>query len=55
MLNQKLDLTIILVEQNLEFARSASHSFVMMEKGQIVANGDTDALTDDVVAKHMTI
>ena len=55
MLNKKLNLTIILVEQNLEFARSAAHSFVMMEKGQVVASGDTDALTDDVVAKHMTI
>lgn len=55
MLNKKLNLTIILVEQNLEFARSAAHAFVMMEKGQIVASGDTDALTDDVVAKHMTI
>lgn len=54
-LNEKLDLTIILVEQNLEFARAAGHSFVMMEKGQIVADGDTDALTDEVVAKHMTI
>ena len=55
MLNKKLNLTIILVEQNLEFARSAAHTFVMMEKGQVVASGDTDALTDDVVAKHMTI
>ena len=55
MLNKKLNLTIILVEQNLEFARSAAHAFVMMEKGQVVASGDTDALTDDVVAKHMTI
>ncbi|MFP6730428.1 MAG: urea ABC transporter ATP-binding subunit UrtE [Alphaproteobacteria bacterium] len=54
-LNQKLGLTIILVEQNLAFARSAAHAFVMMEKGQVVASGDTDALTDEVVAKHMTI
>ena len=53
--NKKLNLTIILVEQNLEFARSAAHAFVMMEKGQVVASGDTNALTDDVVAKHMTI
>ncbi len=55
MLNKKLNLTIIRVEQNLEFARSAAHAFVMMEKGQVVASGDTDALTDDVVTKHMTI
>ena len=54
-LNKKLSLTIVLVEQNIEFARSAGHAFVMMEKGQVVASGDTAALTDDVVAKHMTL
>ncbi len=54
-LNKKLRLTIILVEQNLEFARSVAHTFVMMEKGQVVASGDTDELSDDIVAKHMTI
>jgi urea transport system ATP-binding protein len=55
LLNKKLSLTIVLVEQNIEFARSAGHAFVMMEKGQVVASGDTAALTDDVVAKHMTL
>jgi len=55
LLNKNLSLTIVLVEQNIEFARSAGHAFVMMEKGQVVASGDTAALTDDVVAKHMTL
>jgi urea transport system ATP-binding protein len=55
LLNKKLSLNIVLVEQNIEFARSAGHAFVMMEKGQVVASGDTAALTDDVVAKHMTL
>ncbi len=55
LLNKKLQLTIILVEQNLEFARSAAHAFVMMEKGQVVTSGDIDELSDDVVAKYMTI
>lgn len=54
-LNEKLNLTIVLVEQNLEFARSASHSFMMMEKGSVVAGGDISMLTDDLVSKHMTI
>ena len=55
MLNKKLNMTVILVERNLEVARSAGHAVGMREKGRVVASGDTDALTDDVVAKHMTI
>ena len=55
LLNKQLNLTIVLVEQNLAFARSAAHAFVMMEKGQVVASGGIEALTDEVVAKHMTI
>ncbi len=55
LLNKRLKLTIVLVEQNLEFARATAHAFAMMEKGQVVASGDTAALTDEIVAKHMTI
>ena len=54
-LNKKFNLTIVLVEQNLKFARSASHSFMMMEKGSAVAGGDISKLTDKLVSKHMTI
>lgn len=54
-LNNDLNLTIILVEQNVSFARQAAHAFIMMENGRAVAGGDIDGLTDDVVHRHMTI
>lgn len=54
-LNQDLGLTIVVVEQNVSFARVASHSFAMMENGRSVASGPIDALSDEVVAEHMTI
>ncbi len=54
-LNQELGLTILLVEQNVGFARSAASSFAMMENGRAVAAGAIDTLTDDLVARHMTI
>ncbi|MBY5987216.1 urea ABC transporter ATP-binding subunit UrtE [Roseovarius atlanticus] len=54
-LNRDFGLTVILVEQNVRFAREVSHRFAMMEKGRIVAEGETSELTDDLVRKHMTV
>ena len=54
-LNRDLKMTIILVEQNVAFARSAAHAFIMVENGRVVAAGDIAGLTDDVVQRHMTI
>ena len=54
-LNRELGLTVILVEQNVRFVREVSHRLAMMEKGWIVAEGETNKLTDDLVRKHMTV
>lgn len=54
-LNRELGLTIVLVEQNVGFAREAAHCFAMMENGRAVASGGIDALSDEIVAEHMTI
>ena len=54
-LNKQVGLTIVLVEQNVKFARAASQHFCVIEKGEIAASGAIDALTDDIVRKHMTV
>ncbi len=54
-LNRTLGLTIVLIEQNVEFARRASHHYAMMEKGRVVAAGSTEDLTDSLVHRHMAI
>lgn len=54
-LNVEAGLTVILVEQNVAFARRAAHRFAMMEKGRVVAAGASDALTDDLVHRHMAV
>jgi urea transport system ATP-binding protein len=48
-------MTIVLVEQNLDFARSAAQSFAIMEKGRIVATGRGDELTDDLIRRHLAV
>ncbi|MDU6747445.1 MAG: urea ABC transporter ATP-binding subunit UrtE [Bradyrhizobium sp.] len=54
-LNREIGLTVILVEQNVSFARNAAHRFVMMEKGRIVAAGEISELTDAMVHRHMAV
>jgi len=52
-LNRALGLTILLVEQNVKFARSSAHRFAMMVKGSVVASGSVEELSDEIVGKHM--
>jgi len=54
-LNRKYGITIILVDQNIRFARRAATAFAFLEKGRIVAQGPIDQLTDDLVHRHMAI
>lgn len=53
-LNRERGLGIILVEQNVSFARRASDRFLVLDKGRVVLDGLTKDLTDDVVEKHLT-
>lgn len=54
-LNRDHAITIILVEQDISFARRAGHTFAIMEKGQIVASGATGDLTDDLLQRHLSV
>jgi urea transport system ATP-binding protein len=54
-LNRELGLTVVLVEQNVAFARQASHCFAMMEKGRVVVSGAISELSDDMVHRHMAV
>jgi urea transport system ATP-binding protein len=54
-LNREVGLTVVLVEQNVAFARQAAHCFAMMEKGRIVVSGEIQDLSDDMVHRHMAV
>jgi len=54
-LNREVGLTVILVEQNVSFARRAAHRFAMMEKGRVVVAGGISELTDEMVHRHMAV
>ena len=54
-LNKEIGLTVLLVEQKLPFVRRTSDQFVIMDRGRTVADGQLDALSEELVQKYLTV
>jgi urea transport system ATP-binding protein len=48
-------MSILLVEQYLDFARELGDVFHIMDRGTVVANGPISALNETVVKKYLTV
>ena len=55
MLKKRGNLSIILVEQYLDFAKAASDEFYILDRGSVVLSGQSEALTSAVIDKHLTV
>ncbi len=54
-LNKEIGLTVVLVEQKLPFARRVGDDFVLMDRGEVVAKGAMDTLSEDLVKQYLTV
>ncbi|MEJ2360971.1 MAG: urea ABC transporter ATP-binding subunit UrtE [Gammaproteobacteria bacterium] len=54
-LNEEENLTVLLVEQKLPFARRVGKEFVIMDRGRTVANGKMAALDEQLVQRYLTV
>ena len=54
-INQEKGITIIVVEQKIEFARKLAQKFFIMEKGAIVEKGITSQLTDELLHRYLAV
>ena len=54
-LNREANLTVLLVEQKLPFARRVASEFRIIDKGRVVAADAISGLTDDLVRHHLTV
>ena len=48
-------ISILLVEQYLDFCLAVGDSFYIMDRGVVVAEGPITHLNDDIVKKHLTV
>jgi urea transport system ATP-binding protein len=54
-LNRDAGVTLLLVEQQLRFARRIASHFWILEKGRCLAGGPIDELTDELVSEHLSV
>jgi urea transport system ATP-binding protein len=54
-INREKGITLIVVEQKVDFVRQLAQKFFIMEKGVVVSNGETADLTDDLVHKFLAV
>ena len=48
-------ITILLVEQNLKFARKVAENYFIMQKGTVVTSGLMDELNDETIRKYLSV
>jgi urea transport system ATP-binding protein len=54
-LNEEENLTVLLVEQKLPFARRVGKQFVIMDRGRNVASGQMTELGEELVQRYLTV
>ena len=48
-------MTVVLVEQYLDFVREYGQHFYIMNRGRVVFEGDTYQLSPEVVNQHLSV
>ena len=54
-LTKEEQMTIMLVEQKLPFARRHGDNFYVLDRGSVVANGEIKELSDDIIKRYMSV
>ncbi len=54
-LTKEEKITVILVEQKLPFARRHGDDFFIIDRGAVVANGEIEELSDEIVKKYLSV
>jgi urea transport system ATP-binding protein len=54
-LTKEEQMTVMLVEQKLPFARKHGDDFYVIDRGSVVANGEISELSDEIVKQHLSV
>ena len=48
-------MSVVLVEQYLDFVKEFGHNFYVLNRGRVVAEGATSDLSDEIISKHLSV
>ena len=51
----EMQMTIVLVEQYLDFVKEFGHQFYIMNRGRVVADGTTRDLSPEIIRRHLSV
>jgi urea transport system ATP-binding protein len=54
-LTKEEQITVMLVEQKLPFARRHGDDFYVLDRGSVVASGEIKELSDDIIKQHLSV
>lgn len=54
-LKNELGMTILLVEQKLNFVRAVTDHFTILDRGRVVAGGTIDKLDEELIREYLTV
>lgn len=54
-INREKGVTMLVVEQKIDFAKQLAQKFFIMQKGSIVAKGKTSDITDSLVSQYLAV
>lgn len=54
-LTSEEQITVLLVEQKLPFARKHGDDFYVINRGSVVANGEIKELSDEIIKQHLSV
>ncbi|MBR9760005.1 urea ABC transporter ATP-binding subunit UrtE [bacterium] len=54
-LKKTYDMSILLVEQYLDFAKAVSDRFYIMDRGAMLTEGSIEELSEDLISRHLTV
>lgn len=54
-LNKEHNITVLIVEQKLLFARRVGSRFIVMDRGRVEVEGEMSSLSEDIIQKYLTV
>lgn len=54
-IRKEMNLALVIVEQNIKFAKKIADNYIILQKGQIVSQGKIDNLDDETIRKYLAV